>query len=86
MSTSYSHNRPYPNSSDPYHTHSNILGSYASSGRLAKMTREVDFTPLSMDKNFRPQVSNLYQYYTHIPGLIQGKEAYFSLDTAYGRR
>jgi hypothetical protein len=70
-----------------YPPYENILGSYATSGRLAKLTREVDYNyyPLGMNKLHRPQVSNLYQYYTHLPGLVQGKYSYFTLDNAYGR-
>ena len=78
-------NARYVKDNEQYYNHQNILGSYAKYGRLAKMTREVDYSPLAMDKTFRPQVSNLYQYYTHVPGLRQGKHSYFTLDKAYGR-
>ena len=76
---------PYVKATEQASEYGNLLGSYATHGRLAKLTKEVDYTPLVMDKRFRPQVSNLYEFYTHIPGLIQGKNTYFTMDRAYNR-
>jgi hypothetical protein len=74
--------------SDDRYIHKEIMGSYATYGRVSNGTREVVYQPpkegeTPLQKTSIP-MTNMYQYFTHVP--IKGSNrSYFTLDRAYGR-